>query len=369
VPVRPLRLVLRRSAFTLIELLVVNAIIAILIGLLVPAVQKVREAAARAQSTNNLKQIALAFHNHHDVKKRLPHNGNWNYSSWLWGPYQGGWTYSPIREALVEACPWPAQIFPYIEQGNLLKTFSYTTPITVLLDPGRGGTGLTAKAWDGVLGNSLYSSGPMSDYAANSMLIGSGNNTTGPVNAPNIDNNWVNNPISNWHMFRRKLGAITDGTSNTIMVGTRAIAAQVYTNRGCSTFNQSNGTTQNCNDDPITNPGPGVMGTLRAMGPDDTWWVAGNNTTPKSATDPYATDIPGCTYRLQQGWTWFEFTFQVVQDTKDLDSWNRWGSPYAGGAPIAMCDGSVRTFSYSTSSTVILQLCTPAGGEVVTLPD
>src|SRR5476651_2674745 len=64
-----------RQGFTLIELLVVIAIIAILIALLVPAVQKVREAAARTQSTNNLKQIGLSAHSFHDGNKRLPYNG------------------------------------------------------------------------------------------------------------------------------------------------------------------------------------------------------------------------------------------------------------------------------------------------------
>src|ERR1700757_1706629 len=101
----------RWRGFTLIELLVVIAIIAILIGLLVPAVQKVRQAAARIQCENNLHQIGLGLHMYNDSYQKLP----------------AGWITSVTNNGPSPGWSWSVLILPYIEQGNLYTAISPDT--------------------------------------------------------------------------------------------------------------------------------------------------------------------------------------------------------------------------------------------------
>src|SRR5262245_46239222 len=104
----------RRAAFTLIELLVVIAIIAVLVGLLLPAVQKVREAASRLKCANNLKQIGLALHNYYDANGSFP------------PAFVGNPGTAPANSPAPPGWGWGTWILPYVEQDALYRQINPT---------------------------------------------------------------------------------------------------------------------------------------------------------------------------------------------------------------------------------------------------
>jgi prepilin-type N-terminal cleavage/methylation domain-containing protein/prepilin-type processing-associated H-X9-DG protein len=228
-----------RRAFTLIELLVVIGIIGVLIALLVPAVQKVREASSRSQCSNNLKQLALACHAYQDTFGTLPRNGTLHWAATSHGPPEG----TGCCGLGAAHWSWIARLLPFIEQDNVYKQAGVPegnmdanakvkallgTEIAMLACPSdqspRTRTDAADIGGDAVMGVTSYKGVAGANWGAD-FYPGDQNFTT---SYRNIGTNGSYNGLERgdgifWRGDARfgslRLERITDGTSNTLMIG------------------------------------------------------------------------------------------------------------------------------------------------------
>jgi prepilin-type N-terminal cleavage/methylation domain-containing protein/prepilin-type processing-associated H-X9-DG protein len=322
----------RPPAFTLVELLVVIAIIAILIGLLLPAVQKVREAGARASCQNNLKQIGLALHNYDSTNNHLP------FGNVAWPPYGNT---GDINDT--NGTNWAIEILPYIEQDALysryVQTAANTDPVNALVvttlvksficlsdpngpdlripDSGPGnvaGANFRVGSYRGMSGVCI-STGNFDLVVQSAASTGLTRTQRGPLH--------VDRASQTETFSTERLSAIPDGTSMTILAGE-------HYNRNTTT----------------------APSTTR-----DTFWAytyGSYNTSSANANPLELSGLNGFDYDACNA------------SSAYLNQCKRgWGGAHNGVINFVFCDGSVREIAQNIDLNIFCGLATVEGGEVV----
>ena len=374
-----------RVGFTLIELLVVIAIIAILIGLLLPAVQKVREAAARMKCSNNLKQIGLAIHNYHDTFNFLPTAGSSDGK-----PFSGGpWTCNG------EGTNWSVYILPYIEQGNIYNRLTFNGDAGWTDDDSQPNSSavnnvkLTANV---VLQMYRCPSDPKQPLIRNDSNVRDANGSQDPWKVTrnsyvaiagavdrldaagvfresrNTDNNsWsIDFGVTAWGgiiapaFSRVTFSSIPDGLSNTMMIAEQSAYVQ-WTN-------PVTGALVTADQFSATSTGGGLYrghpGTYRD--------ASGNLSSGANWMDSRGQTFTTIRYRINQKTGWVAAPYVGVVNTSDR--WNSEGanvplvSNHSGGVNVLVGDGSVRFLADSTDLLMLARFATRDDGGVLNLP-